>query len=239
MKIISLWSGPRNVSTALMYSFLQHPAIHTIDEPLYAHYLSRTEVTHPGEEEVLANMEHDGEKVLKGLLKDARDHEILFLKNMAHHWTDLSEHWLEKFENIFLIRDPKEMLPSLVNQLPNPILRDTGLKTQMEIYDLLKSQGKEPTVIDSKHLLKNPKKVLEIVCEKIGIPFTDKMLTWAKGPKVEDGIWAKHWYHNVHKSEGFSPYYAKQEPFPAALNNLLDECMPFYEYLTSKSIKND
>ena len=239
MRILSLWSGPRNVSTALMYSFLQHPAIHVIDEPLYAHYLSKTSVSHPGDKEVLLTMEHDGEKVLKKIVSETKKFQIVFLKNMAHHWIGLDSSWLDKYDNIFLIRDPKQMLPSLVNQLPKPILRDTGLKTQVEIYDRLQKQGKQPIIIDAKYLLKNPKKILRIVFKHLGLPFSTRMLKWPKGPKREDGIWAKYWYHNVHQSEEFTPYYAKKEPFPEHLNELLDECTPYYQYLTKRSIKTD
>lgn len=239
MKIISLWSGPRNVSTALMYSFSQIKGVKVIDEPLYAHYLSKTDVHHPGDDEVLATMEHDGNKVLENLLEQNDHQSVFFLKNMAHHWIELDDHWLDKFENIFLVRDPKEMLPSLINQIPNPTLRDTGLKTQVDIFNKLIADGHSPTIIDSKSLLLNPKDILSKLCDALGIPFNLSMLQWPKGPIKEDGIWAKYWYHNVHQSEGFSPYNPKKETFPYQLETLLAECQPYYNYLYERSLKEN
>lgn len=237
MKVLSLWSGPRNVSTALMYSFAQRPDTKVIDEPLYAHYLSRTTANHPGEQEVLNSMEKDGTKVLHDLQKNPTDREILFLKNMGHHWVDLDENLLDNMEHMFLIRDPKEMLPSLINQLKEPVLRDTGLKVQKDLYELLTKKGKQVPVIDAKWLLTNPQKVLKKACEVLGIPFYPDMLKWEKGPRAEDGVWAKYWYHRVHQSEGFAPYISKNEPFPDQLVPLLEECEPYYKFLYQKALK--
>lgn len=237
MKIISLWSGPRNVSTALMYSFAQLNDVTVIDEPLYAHYLSKTDVTHPGDQEVLETMEHDGTKVLRTIIEQEENKPILFLKNMAHHWIELDDRWLHKFENVFLIRNPEEMLPSLIHQLPHPTLRDTALKTQVDLFEKLTSNGHSPMIVDSKNLLLNPKEILSNLCSHLDISYSPSMLTWPKGARKEDGIWAKYWYHNVHKSEGFSPYSVKNEPFPSSLRPLLEECRPYYNYLYERSIK--
>ncbi len=237
MKIISLWSGPRNVSTALMYSFAQLDNMTVVDEPLYAHYLSKTDVNHPGDQEVLDTMEHDGKKVLENILSSAQQQPMLFIKNMAHHWIQLENSWLDKFDNIFLIRDPREMLPSLINQLPQPTLRDTGLKTQVDLYKGLISRGHNPMIIDSKNLLLEPKAILSRICNHLDIPFSSSMLHWPKGPRKEDGIWAKYWYQNVHESEGFSPYLPKDVTFPSQLDPLLKECQPYYNYLFDQSLK--
>ncbi|UII33874.1 sulfotransferase family protein [Fulvivirga ulvae] len=237
MKILSLWSGPRNVSTALMYSFAQRPDTKVVDEPLYAHYLFRTNANHPGEQEVLNNMENDGTKVLNQLQKLRTDHSIVFLKNMGHHWIDLDERLLDNMEHVFLIRDPKEMLPSLINQLKDPVLRDTGLKVQKDLYDILTKRGKSAPVIDAKLLLTDPQNVLQKACNALNIPFYPEMLKWEKGPRTEDGVWAKYWYHRVHQSEGFTPYEDKKEPFPKHLEPLLEECEPYYKFLYQKAIK--
>lgn len=234
MKIISMWSGPRNVSTALMYSFAQRTDTEVIDEPLYGHYLSKVDVNHPGDREVLDHMEHDGTAVLDNILKS--DHkEILFLKNMAHHWISLNDEYLSAFTNVFLIRDPKEMLASLIHQIPDPVIRDTGLKKQVELYKLLPH---ESVVIDSKELLTNPRNILTQLCIELKVPFDPNMLHWKSGPKKEDGIWAKHWYHNVHKSTGFTTYQAKNATIPNNLQPLLDECYSYYNFLYTKSLKN-
>ncbi len=237
MKIISLWSGPRNVSTALMYAFAQRPDTEVIDEPLYAHYLVETGADHPGKAEVLASMDQSGDRVIKSLLEYQSEKPILFLKNMGHHFMSLEGAFLDKFANIFLIRNPEEMLPSLAKQLPNPILRDTALDKQMELFKLVSETGEEPVIIDSKHLLQQPEAVLKAVCKSLDIPFYKNMLSWPAGPRKEDGTWAKYWYHNVHKSTGFQSYEPKTAAFPDNLLPLLNECMPYYKFLNERAIK--
>ncbi|UII22456.1 sulfotransferase family protein [Fulvivirga ligni] len=237
MKILSLWSGPRNVSTALMYSFAQRPDTHVIDEPLYAHYLANTPVEHPGGDEVLQVMENDGDKVLTDLFDDDHSADLIFLKNMAHHWIHLNDNWLAKMDHLFLIRDPREMLPSLINQIPQPILRDTGLKMQYDLYHTMQAQGKKPEIIDSKRLLLNPAVILRKACDALQIPFTEGMLRWEAGARPEDGVWAKQWYHSVHQSTGFSPYKTKTEPFPDQLLPLLEECEPYYQFLLERALQ--
>lgn len=236
MKIISLWSGPRNVSTALMYSFAQRDDMIVVDEPLYAHYLSNTDVDHIGKEVILKDMNNDGDEVIKSILNKKRQ-KFTFLKNMAHHWIKLNNEYLNNMENIFLIRDPEEMLPSLNQQLSNPTLRDTALKKQVEVYDYLVQTGGAPTIIDSKDLLQDPKAMLIAICDRLTVPFDEKMLRWKVGARPEDGVWAKYWYHNVHKSEGFSSYKKKDGPFPEHLKPLLKECKPYYKFLSDNSLK--
>jgi Sulfotransferase domain len=233
---LSVWSGPRNVSTALMYSFRQRPDTVVVDEPLYGHYLRVTGADHPGEKEVMAAMDCDGERVVREIILGPCERRILFMKNMAHHLVELDRAFLSKITNVLLIRDPKEMLPSLAEQLHHPTLRDTGLAKQTEILDLILESGEEPVVLDAKYLLLDPPGVLGRACEKLGIPFYESMLSWPPGPKPEDGIWARYWYDNVHSSTAFSPYRPKTEPFPERLEPLLRECRPFYERLRKFAI---
>jgi hypothetical protein len=228
---ISVWSGPRNVSTALMYSFAQRRDTRVFDEPLYGHYLRTTGASHPGREEVMAAMECDSERVLAETILGDFDEPVIFFKNMAHHLVDLNWAFLAELTNVLLIRDPREMLPSLVNQLPQPILRDTGLDLQVKMLEFVKRRGQEVPVLDAKFLLLNPAGVLRNLCEQIGIEFQEAMLSWPAGPRREDGIWAKYWYQNLHQSTGFNRYHAKAEPFPPQLGRLLDECLPLYEDL--------
>ncbi|MEL7003139.1 MAG: sulfotransferase family protein [Bacteroidota bacterium] len=236
MKIISLWSGPRNVSTALMYSFAQRIDMTVVDEPLYAHYLQNSDADHIGRDEVIASMANDGDQVMREILSIKTEGHI-FLKNMAHHWIGLDDEYLLRMINLFLIRDPKEMLPSLNKQLPQPILRDTALKMQVDIYNYLNERGKAPLVINSKDLLLDPEGMLQMVCDRLSIPCDSHMLGWKAGPRPEDGIWAKYWYHSVHKSEGFSSYQKKEDPFPAHLQPLLEESTPYYEFLNNKALR--
>ena len=237
---ICLWSGPRNVSTALMYSFAQNNSVTVIDEPLYGHYLRVTGAEHPGGEDVIAAMNCDGDAVMRELLsRQAKKPEPrLFMKHMAHHLVDLDLGFLRETCNIFLIRDPRDMLPSLSIQLPEPRLADTGLRRQWELFSGLVDAGQSPAVLDSRELLASPPTVLSALCEHIGIPFTRAMLSWEAGPRPEDGVWAPHWYHAVHKSTGFAPYRPKQE-FPDRLQPLLDECQPWYDRLFEHAIRAD
>lgn len=234
---INLWSGPRNVSTALMYSFAQRSDTRVLDEPLYGHYLRVSGADHPGKEEIMRVMSTDGDQVVRNIILGPCDQPVLFMKQMAHHLVDLDRGFLAQTVNILLIRDPEQMLPSLVNQLPNPMLRDTGLAMQSELYQQLCALGQQPAVLEAKQVLLNPQRVLNRLCDHLGIPFEEAMLHWQPGVRPEDGIWAKHWYQNVHKSTGFEPYREKREPFPHWLLPLLEECKPHYDLLTSVAIQ--
>lgn len=229
---ICLWSGPRNVSTALMYSFAQLNNVRVVDEPLYGHYLRVSGAQHPGRQQIMDAMNCDGDAVMRSLLqKQSQDSSvILFIKHMAHHLLDLNVSFLQATRNVFLIRDPREMLPSLTIQLPEAALSDTGLQRQWELYSELTDCGQQPAILDSRELLLNPKKVLRALCKHLGLDFDPGMLTWDTGGRPEDGIWAPHWYHVVHQSTGFAPYNAKTD-FPQHLQQLLDVCSPYYEKL--------
>lgn len=234
---ICLWSGPRNVSTALMYSFAQRDDIRVVDEPLYAHYLRTSGADHPARHEVMASMDSDGDAVMRALIAQQQKDSShrLFLKHMAHHLVDLDLGFLEETSNIFLIRDPREMLPSLIIQLPHATLRDTGLKRQWQLFEDLRRAGQNPVVLDSRELLMDPAGVLGNLCDHLGLVFNPCMLSWEAGPRSEDGVWAPHWYHVVHQSTGFAPYRPKRA-FPDPLIGLLDECQPWYDRLFENAL---
>ncbi len=215
-----------------MYSFAQRADMQVVDEPLYGHYLRVSGADHPGRDEVLAEMNCDGNAVMRDLLDcSGTDHaKQLFLKHMAHHLVEVELGFLHQTENVFLIRDPQEMLPSLTVQLPKARLADTSLEQQWHLFDGLVSSGQKPAVIDSRELLLDPTGVLHQLCKHLEIGFTEQMLRWPAGPRAEDGIWARHWYHAVHQSTGFS-LYAEKTDFPSHLKPLLSECAPFYERL--------
>lgn len=234
---INLWSGPRNVSTALMYAFAQRPDTRVVDEPLYAHYLRVADPGHPGAAEVMASMEADAAQVIQKVILGPCDRPILFVKQMAHHLVELDWAFMAKTVNVLLVRDPEEMLPSLVQNLPQATLRDTGLAKQTELLDFLRGLGQNPPVLEARELLRNPKAVLGELCQKIGIFFDEGMLSWSAGPRPEDGVWAQYWYHNVHRSTGFQPYRPKSDPFPPNLRSLLAECRPHYAQLYAQAIK--
>jgi hypothetical protein len=232
-KRICLWSGPRNISTALMYSFGQREDTTIVDEPLYAHYLSKTDAKeyHPGAEEVIDVLETDGQKVIDEVILGDYDTPIAFFKNMTHHLIDLDWSFMEKTINVILTRPPKDMLLSYVRQVEEPTMQDVGYKKHLEVVEYLKSIDKKPVIVDAKNILQYPQSRLRELCGTLGIPFDDGMLRWPAGPRKEDGIWAKYWYHNVHRSTGFRSYKSKSDELPEHLNGLLEECQEAYEEL--------
>jgi hypothetical protein len=234
---ICLWSGPRNVSTALMYSFAQRDDTRVIDEPLYAHYLRVSGAEHPGRDEVLAAMDADGPRVVRDIILGPCHWPVLFMKQMAHHLVDLDWDFLRFTANVLLIRDPREMLPSLARNLPRPTLADTGLAVQVELLDRLREWGQTPPVLDARELLLDPPGVVRELCERLGLAFDERMLSWPAGPRPEDGVWAKHWYDALHRSTGFQPYREKTEPFPPHLLPLLEACRPYYDRLYASAIR--
>ena len=241
-KRICLWSGPRNVSTALMYAFAQRRDTHVIDEPLYAHYLytkygaQALESTHPATAEVMASMSTDGAQVIEQIILGSCEKPVRFMKQMAHHLINIDRGFLQQTCNVLLIRDPREMLPSLAKVIGTPTLADTGLKTQHDLLTDLRAVGQAPPILDARLLLENPSSVLSQLCERIGLQFERAMLSWEAGGNPADGVWAPYWYQNVHRSTGFAPYRPKSEPFPAELKALLAVCLEYYEALHEDAI---
>jgi hypothetical protein len=234
---LCIWSGPRNVSTALMYSFAQRQDTRVLDEPFYAHYLRVSKAPHPGAAEVIASMEPSGQRVVRDVVLGPCDRPILFMKQMAHHLIGLDLDFLKQTRNVLLVRDPVEMLPSLARNLSSPTLNDTGLAVQTGLVEELRAVGQEPPVLDARELLLDPPGVLRQLCQRLDIPFDEAMLHWSPGPRPEDGVWAKYWYHNLHRSMGFQPYLSKRELFPNQLLGLLQECQAHYEILYAMAIK--
>ena len=235
-KIICLWSCPRNISTALMYSFAQREDTQVFDEPLYAHYLKISGANHPAREEVLQSLENDGNKVVQDVILQ-KSKKVLFHKLMTHFLIDIDTTFLLKVSNIIFIRNPKEIIASYSKVIPNPKLEDIGLKQQYKLYLSLEEQGNMPIILDSKYLLQNPELILKRLCDLLEISFDQKMLKWRKGARKEDGVWAKHWYANAHNSTGFLPYAEKEIKLSGSNVTLAKKCSPYYEFLTAKSIQ--
>jgi hypothetical protein len=210
-----------------------------VDEPLYAHYLRGTGLDHPGAAEVIAHHEADWRKVVDGLIGPVPGGKaIYYQKQMAHHLLPMIDReWLDSVTNAFLIRSPQEMLTSLAKVLGEPRLVDTGFPQQVEIFERVRERtGKTPPVIDSKDVLENPRGVLGALCESLGVPFDEAMLEWPAGPRETDGVWAKHWYDNVEKSNGFQPYSPKPDQVPESLQGVLAEAEKSYTYLFENRI---
>ncbi len=234
---ICLWSGPRNISTTLMYSFAQRNDTTVFDEPLYAYYLCNTNADeyHPGADDVIASQENNGKKVIE-MMMGYHDKSVLFFKNMTHHLLGLDRSFMKDVVNVILTRDPKEMIPSFAKVIENPTINDIGYALHTELVDYFDKHQIKYVILDSKKILLNPEKVLTQFCEQIGINFDQNMLRWVPGARKEDGVWAKYWYHNVHQSTGYIPYKPKTEHFPESLNPLLEECTPHYEKLAKNAI---
>ena len=193
MKVINLISGPRNLSTALMYSFAQRPDMKVLDEPFYGYYLSNADVKiqHPCHNEIVRTMPNDAALVLNQIRALSTSHHV-FVKGMAHHYLSDAPEFILKWHNIILIRHPKKLLASFAKVIEHPTLDDIGIKKASEIFTYLTSEGKTPIVIDSDELLKDPSTYLKKICSLLRIPFFEAMLSWKKGGIPEDGIWAAY-----------------------------------------------
>ncbi len=231
---LAMWSGPRNISTAMMRSWENRGDCAVVDEPLYAHYLRQTGLDHPGREEVIAAGETDWRKVaaqLVGPVPGAR--AIFYQKHMTHHLLPhIGRDWLGQLTHVFLIRDPRRVLLSYVKSRPNVSADDIGVTQQLEIYNYVRGLGgADPPVIDSAEFLQAPERHLRALCERLGIDFRPSMLHWPAGPRDSDGVWAPHWYDSVYKSTGFEPYVDTPLKVPPGFEAILAEVMPAFEKL--------
>ena len=232
---LAMWSGPRNVSTALMRSWGNRDDTVVVDEPLYAHYLAVTGRPHPGREEVIAHHETDWRRVVEMLLApQPPGTRIFYQKQMSHHLLPgIGRQWLSQMTHAFLIREPRAMLASLSGKLEQFTLADTGLPQQVEIFDhVLEATGRVPPVVDSADLLGAPEGVLRRLCDALGVPFSERMLAWPPGRRETDGIWAPWWYSRVEESTGFESQPAQPlAPLPEELRAIEGQCRPLYERL--------
>lgn len=237
VKRICLWSGPRNISTTLMYSFAQRNDTKVFDEPLYGYYLYHSDAKHyhPGAKDIINTMENEGEKVVNWMMTYF-EKPVLFFKNMSKHLLDLDLDFTKKMINIILTRDPKEMLPSFDRVIHNPTIEDVGYKDHIKLIAYFKANNIQYIVLDSKKVLLNPERVLRKLCKTIGIQFEDNMLQWKKGARIEDGVWAKYWYKSIHNSKGYIKYKPKNQTFPIHLIPLLEASKPYYQQLLNEAL---
>jgi hypothetical protein len=236
---IAMWSGPRNLSTALMRSFGSRADTFVTDEPLYAHYLKVTKLAHPGADEVIATHEHDWRRAAAWLTGSVPEGKaIWYQKHMTHHLLPgIERDWLANLTHAFLLRDPRDVLPSLDLKFAQPTLADTGLPQQIELFELVRRRtGRVPPVIDAADLLRDPPKILRLLCERLGIEYDACMLHWAAGKRATDGVWAKHWYHGVEQSTGFGPERARRAELNEHLAGLHEECLPHYRALHAQRL---
>lgn len=218
----------------MMRSFGSRPDTTVTDEPLYAHYLKVTGILHPGRDAVLAAHDSDWRQVAATLTGPVPDGRLVwYQKHMAHHLLPMiGRDWLDTLTHAFLIREPDEMLASLVKTYPAAGLADTGLPQQCEIFDRVAGRlGRAPPIVLASDVLKNPRAMLGSLCTALGIEFLPQMLAWEPGRRATDGAWAPHWYAAVEASSGFQPWRPRDPRLPDALRPLLDECRPWYEKL--------
>jgi hypothetical protein len=231
---IAMWSGPRNISTAMMRAWGNRDDTVVVDEPFYAYYLRATDIAHPGADEVIATGENDWRKVvayLTGPVPNGK--QIFFQKQMTHHLLpEIDREWLAAVTNCFLIRDPREVISSYIKKREDPALEDLGFVQQAEIFDFVRTRTNAvPPVVDAKDVLQNPERTLRLLSEAIGVEFSKSMLSWSPGLRDTDGIWAKYWYGEVAKTTSFQPYRARHYEVPENLRELYARCRDCYEKL--------
>jgi len=231
---IAMWSGPRNISTALMRSFGSRADTAVCDEPLYASYLARREVPHPMRAEIVARGETDWRRVAAFLTGPVPgDRAVFYQKHMAHHLLpEVERGWLEGLTHAFLIRDPREMLLSLAKVTPEADLPDTGLPQQLELFEAVRARtGSTPPVLDARDVLEDPAGCLRALCTALQLEFTPAMLAWEPGLRPTDGIWAGHWYGEVAKSTGFERWRARAGELTGRLAAVQEACEAPYAEL--------
>jgi hypothetical protein len=236
---IFMWSGPRNLSTALMRSFENREDTKVWDEPLYAYYLNETKKDHPMFKEIIETYEININKLTKRIVSTNKDEKITYQKHMSHHILSQTPiNWITKGTNVFLIRDPRDVILSYIQKNTLNNSDDIGFPMQRKLFNLIKDRGENPIVVNSDDLSTSPRDVLIKLCSKLKIKFSEKMLTWNKGKRDSDGIWEKVWYKNVQSSTNFEKLKKNDQVIPKVHENIYKECLDVYNELNLYKIKN-
>lgn len=227
---IAMWSGPRNLSTAMMYSFGTRPDFAVTDEPFYAAYLEKTGLSHPMRDDILAAQDTDPHRVAGHLIAaNPVARPFWYQKHMTQHMIPgIPRDWMRKMRNVFLIRHPARVIASYAAKRENPSLDDIGFWQQAELYQEVRDWGGDPVVIDSHDIRENPARHLEKLCDAIGVPWSPGMLSWPAGGHPSDGVWAAHWYGAVWNSTGFAGPEGPLPEIPDHLQPVLDAALPYY-----------
>ncbi|MEQ9642556.1 MAG: HAD family hydrolase [Alphaproteobacteria bacterium] len=231
---IAMWSGPRNISTALMRAWENRPDTAVWDEPLYAHYLATTDLDHPMREAIVAAYPADWKTITARCAGPAPDGAAVFYqKHMTHHLLDqVGRDWLDGLRHGFLIRAPEEVLASYAAKRESVTAADLGFQQQVDLFDAIADrQGNAPPVFDARDILADPASALAAMCRAFDVAFMPEMLSWPAGRRDSDGLWAAHWYGAVERSTGWQPYRAPIASLPADLARIADACRPAYERL--------
>lgn len=236
---IAMWSGPRNISTAMMRAFENRADSIVVDEPFYAYFLKESGLEHPVSAEILASQPNDWRDVAADMTGPVPDGVTVFYqKQMAHHLLPgMGREWMRELKHAFLIREPRAMLSSYNKKREAATLTDLGFPQQVELYEwLVENTDQKPPIIDSRQVLEDPRGVLAALCEALGVPFDDAMLSWPPGKRDSDGVWADHWYDAVVTSTGFQPYRAKPIELTPELEAVAAEAQPYYDALHAKRL---
>ncbi len=234
---VAMWSGPRNISTAMMRAWENRPDCIVVDEPFYASYLARTGIDHPGRDESVASQPTDPDEVIRSLSADPHDMdaEVHYAKQMTHHLADDQDlGWAGAFRNVLLIRDPAEVVASYVRSREACEPADIGLVQQQR---LLAALPDAPPVIDAGDFLRSPEAYLRWLCDWLDIGFTGRMLHWPAGPRDSDGVWAPYWYDAVQRSTGFEPWRPRQVDLSPHDAVVAETCRPAYDALHARRLQ--
>ncbi|MEP2782406.1 MAG: HAD family hydrolase [Pseudoruegeria sp.] len=235
---IAMWSGPRNLSTAMMYSFGARTDCTVWDEPFYAAYLNATGLSHPMDDVVVKSGEPDPDKVIStclGPIPDGKPH--FYQKHMTHHMLNgFDRGWIASMKNVFLIRHPARVIASYAIKREGPTLEDIGFSQQIEMIKALDARGEDVVVVDSAAIRRNPEAMIKRLCAAIDLPFDAQMLKWRAGGHPNDGVWASHWYGAVHKSTGFAGAEGKLPELSDPYQNVLAQALPMYEDMLARAI---
>lgn len=236
---IAMWSGPRNISTAMMRSWENRADTQVVDEPFYAYYLRQTQSPHPCFDEIMASQSSDYAKVTSELCQGICDTPLQYQKQMTHHMLEgVDMRWTSGLTHCFLIRDPAQVVNSYTNSRGVCCAEDIGIIRQVELYkEISQLTGQDIPIIDSNDVLANPKGILSKLCERLHIPFDVAMLAWPAGRRESDGIWASHWYHSVELSTGFSQQTSKEFELNQAQSEVVEQVMPHFKYLHEKRLR--
>ena len=240
---IAMWSGPRNISTAMMRSFENRPDTAVVDEPFYAAFLAATGIDHPMREEAMASQPTDPNIVVEHILGPVPGRRpIFYQKHMTHHMVpSFARDWIEAMRNAFLIRAPEDVLVSYVQRREAVTLDDIGFVRQAELFDRACDRlGRAPPVIDARDVLADPRAVLGGLCAALDVAFDEAMLSWPPGRRATDGVWAPVWYASVERSTGFAPPRppARRDALPAPLQRIADAARPYYEKMQPFRLKS-
>lgn len=235
---IAMWSGPRNISTAMMRAWENRPDAAVVDEPLYAAYLATTGIAHPMQGEVIASLPTTYPEAIAAITTTSCSAAVQYQKHMTHHVlaeTDLG--WLGGLRNAFLIRDPRRVVASYARKRGQPTLEDLGFPQQLRLYEHLLATGVQPPVVLAEDVLRHPEATLRKLCEALDVPFYTEMLRWPPGRRESDGVWAPHWYESVWNSTAFAPPRDATPELTAELAELADRAHPIFERLYADRLR--